>query len=121
VYNKIDLIASRENAAAADDLGGAQVLVSAKTGAGLDGLRRALLQAAGWQAHDQGVFLARERHLRALGRAQTHLEGALQQEGRWEFFAEELRAAQSALAEITGEFTADALLGEIFARFCIGK
>jgi tRNA modification GTPase len=59
--------------------------------------------------------------LRALEAARGHLERAATQEGRWEFFAEELRLAQGALSEITGEFTADDLLGEIFARFCIGK
>jgi tRNA modification GTPase len=67
------------------------------------------------------VYLARERHLGALGRAQEHLQAAAQTHGRWEFFAEELRMAQAALSEITGQFTADDLLGAIFARFCIGK
>ena len=67
------------------------------------------------------MFLARERHLVALARAR----GASRRRGwrarRWEFFAEELRLAQAALGAITGEFSADDLLGEIFARFCIGK
>jgi tRNA modification GTPase len=67
------------------------------------------------------VFLARERHLRALERAERHLDAALGESARWELFAEELRIAQEALGEITGEFTADDLLGEIFRRFCIGK
>ncbi|TAK43465.1 MAG: tRNA uridine-5-carboxymethylaminomethyl(34) synthesis GTPase MnmE [Betaproteobacteria bacterium] len=119
VYNKIDLVPV--GAAAGGSGGAAEVFVSAKTGVGLDALRRKLLETAGWQAHGEGVYLARERHLRALGRAQTHLAAAVQQEGRWEFFAEELRAAQAALSEITGQFTADELLGEIFARFCVGK
>jgi tRNA modification GTPase len=56
-----------------------------------------------------------------MGRARRHLEEASRQLERWEFFAEELRLAQVALAEITGEVSADDLLGEIFARFCIGK
>lgn len=119
VYNKIDLVPV--GAAAGGSGGAAEVFVSAKTGVGLDALRRKLLETAGWQAHGEGVYLARERHLRALGRAQTHLAAAVEQEGRWEFFAEELRAAQAALSEITGQFTADELLGEIFARFCVGK
>jgi tRNA modification GTPase len=67
------------------------------------------------------VFLARERHLRALRSAAGHLSGAAERAGRWELFAEELRLAHQALTSITGEFTADDLLGEIFSRFCIGK
>ena len=66
------------------------------------------------------MFLARERHLRALDAARQHLAAAGQQ-SQWEFFAEELRLAQEALGEITGRVSADDLLGEIFARFCIGK
>jgi tRNA modification GTPase len=66
------------------------------------------------------VFLARERHLRALEQARSRLAAA-SGEPRWEFFAEELRLAHAALGSITGEFSADDLLGEIFARFCIGK
>ena len=66
------------------------------------------------------MFLARERHLRALARARAHLQAAGEQR-EWEFFAEELRLAQEALAGITGEFSSDDLLGEIFTRFCIGK
>jgi tRNA modification GTPase len=95
--------------------------VSAKTGAGLEDLRRAILVAAGWRSHAEPVFLARERHLRALATARDRLATAAAQTQQWEFFAEELRLAQRALAEITGEFGADDLLGEIFKRFCIGK
>ena len=65
--------------------------------------------------------MARERHLRALKSAQTHLHQAQAVSTRAELFAEELRLAQRALNEITGEFTSDDLLGEIFSRFCIGK
>jgi tRNA modification GTPase len=97
------------------------VAVSAKSGEGLDGLRRAILDGAGWHPSDGSVFLARERHLRALATARRHLEGATDERARWELFAEELRLAQVALGDITGEFSADDLLGEIFARFCIGK
>jgi tRNA modification GTPase len=117
VYNKIDLapdFTPPESEPAA-------ILVSAKTGAGLEALRQTILRAAGWSATGESVFLARERHLRALDEARKHLAQAASEVDRWEFFAEELRLGQLALASITGEFTADDLLGEIFARFCIGK
>ena len=87
----------------------------------MDALRQAILQAAGWRSHGESVFLARERHLRALQAAARHLAGAVEQARQWELFAEELRLAHQALGSITGEFTADELLGEIFSRFCIGK
>ncbi len=119
VYNKVDLApgvpAGRRPSASNE------VWVSAKTGAGLEDLRRMLLEASGWSGDGQSTFLARERHLRALALARRHLEEAALQLERWEFFAEELRLAHSALTEITGAFTPDDLLGEIFARFCIGK
>ncbi|HVC12539.1 MAG TPA: tRNA uridine-5-carboxymethylaminomethyl(34) synthesis GTPase MnmE [Burkholderiales bacterium] len=119
VFNKCDLVPA---AGAGSRVGeSSEIWVSAKTGAGLGALRKALLEAAGWRAAGESVFLARERHLRALLRARAHLESAKEQQMHWEFFAEELRLAQEALAEITGEFTADDLLGEIFARFCVGK
>ena len=114
VYNKIDLAPGFVPPAGA-------LAVSAMTGSGMDALRRAILRAAGWSATGETVFLARERHLRALRRAVAHLEAAAREPQRWELFAEELRLAQVALAQITGEFTADDLLGEIFGRFCIGK
>jgi tRNA modification GTPase len=114
VYNKSDLapgFLAPEGALA----------VSAKSGEGLEALRRAILAAAGWSSTGESVFLARERHLRALEQARVHLERAGGQLERWELFAEELRLAQVALAGITGGFSADDLLGEIFSRFCIGK
>jgi tRNA modification GTPase len=113
VYNKLDLAPGFVAPPGA-------VAVSAKSGEGLDRLRSAILQAAGWSATGESVFLARERHMRALERARAHLQAAAAQQD-WEFFAEELRLAQEALAGITGEFSSDDLLGEIFARFCIGK
>jgi tRNA modification GTPase len=116
VRNKIDLVAG----ARAGQHDGA-VWVSAKTGLGLDELRRALLEAAGWSSSGESVFLARERHLQALARARSHLGAAAREGARWELFAEELRLAQAALGEITGEFAVEDLLGAIFARFCIGK
>jgi tRNA modification GTPase len=95
--------------------------ISAKTGAGIDALRAVLLQSAGWQPEGEGIFMARERHLLALAEASRHIELAQAQQQILEFFAEELRLAQLALSRITGEFSADDLLGEIFGRFCIGK
>jgi tRNA modification GTPase len=116
VINKIDLLAG-----AAAGRQGEAIQVSAKTGAGLDALRAALLEAAGWNARGETVFLARERHLRALHAARGNLAAAATQDVAWEFFAEELRLAQETLGTITGRVSADDLLGEIFARFCIGK
>jgi tRNA modification GTPase len=118
VLNKIDL---PQAPGAAPFPREAAVRVSAKTGEGLETLRAAVLRAAGWEAHAETAFLARERHLRALMRAQGHIDAAAAQRAHWELLAEELRLAQDALSEITGEFTSDDLLGEIFARFCIGK
>ena len=114
VYNKIDLHPAFRAPVAA-------LAVSAKTGQGLAELRQAILHAAGWGATGESVFLARERHLRALATASAHLGQAADQQDRWELFAEELRLAHDALGTITGEFTSDDLLGEIFSRFCIGK
>ena len=116
VVNKIDLVAG-----AAAGRQGEAIHISAKTGAGLDALRQALLEAAGWTARGESVFLARERHLRALNAARGHLEAAAARDLQWEFFAEELRLAQQALGAVTGRVSADDLLGEIFSRFCIGK
>jgi len=114
VYNKIDLVQGFSAPSGA-------LAVSAKTGEGLEALRRRILEAAGWSSSGEPVFLARERHLRALEQARSHLAAASGESRRWEFFAEELRLAHNALGSITGEFSADDLLGEIFARFCIGK
>jgi tRNA modification GTPase len=115
VYNKIDLVPGFRPPPGA--LG-----VSARTGDGLDALRRAILQAAGWSSTGETAFLARARHLRALDEAANRLQAAAAQVTRTELFAEELRLAQVALGTVTGrEFTADDLLGEIFSRFCIGK
>jgi tRNA modification GTPase len=118
VMNKADLLSDTVS----DTVGA--IAISAKTGAGLDGLRARLLDLAGWSGDaSTGVFSARARHLQALSlakeqlvRAQGHLS-----EKELELLAECLRQAQTALAEITGEFSSDDLLGEIFGRFCIGK
>jgi tRNA modification GTPase len=99
--------------------------LSAKTGQGIDVLRAQLLAAAGWQPAAEGLYLARERHVQALKRVQSHLEIAdahlRAQAQSLDLLAEELRLSQSALNEITGEFSADDLLGVIFSSFCIGK
>jgi tRNA modification GTPase len=114
VYNKVDLAPGFAAPPGA-------VAVSAKTGAGLADLREAILRSAGWSATGESLFLARERHLRALTAAAEHLRRAAGEHSRWELFAEELRLGHEELSRITGAFTADDLLGEIFGRFCIGK
>ncbi|MCR6478949.1 tRNA uridine-5-carboxymethylaminomethyl(34) synthesis GTPase MnmE [Variovorax sp. ZS18.2.2] len=101
------------------------IALSAKTGLGIEALRDQLLAMAGWQSVPEGVYLARARHVQALGRVETHLALAAShlaaQAQLLDLLAEELRLAQNALNEITGEFGADDLLGVIFSRFCIGK
>jgi len=122
VLNKADMASG----AAEGPLEGPHTMrLSALTGAGLPALRQALLAVAGWQSGAEGLYIARERHVQALRRVQEHLSQA----GQWlaaqaeslDLLAEELRLAQSALNEITGEFTPDDLLGVIFSKFCIGK
>jgi len=99
--------------------------ISAKAGTGLQALRAELLRIAGWQSAPEGVFIARERHLRALRAVDEHLQQASAQidarQPALDLLAEELRLAQNALNTITGEFGADDLLGVIFSQFCIGK
>jgi tRNA modification GTPase len=116
VHTKLDLVAQ----APVDG-----IALSAHSGAGLQALRSALLQCAGWHAVPDGLFLARVRHVQALQRTREHLQRALalgdERAAPLELLAEELRLAHDALGEITGQFTADDLLGEIFSRFCIGK
>jgi tRNA modification GTPase len=84
-------------------------------------LRQVILEALGWRPSAEGQFIARERHVHALMQAESALLDAQRSMETHELLAEELRIAQQALATITGEFTADDLLGEIFSRFCIGK
>jgi len=121
VWNKLDQMAGTSPSTLAEG----DLAISAKQGLGLEALRQRLLELAGWQHASEGLFMARERHLQALVRVQTHLEqaaGWLAAEAEHlDLLAEELRLAQVALGEITGEFSADDLLGEIFSRFCIGK
>jgi tRNA modification GTPase len=127
IYNKIDLVgtpAGLSAGASAAGTGPAQIFLSARTGAGVDVLREHLRGSAGLLDGGAGALAARGRHLDALRRARAHTEGAadaLRNTAAMELFAEELRLAQRALGEITGEFTSDDLLGQIFRSFCIGK
>jgi tRNA modification GTPase len=128
VYNKIDLEPATPVAPLLTEEPEARsaVYVSAKTGAGVEGLRKKLLEVAGWKPHvsGEGIFMARQRHLCALTEAHAHLKNAATLAGQvvqLDLLAEELRLAQRSLSSITGEFSADDLLGEIFSRFCIGK
>lgn len=122
VYNKIDLINEPAKIERYNDI--TTINISAKTGAGINLLREEILTIAGWQHNTEGLFTARQRHLDALTTAQAHLNSAqafTAHESQLELLAEELRLSQLALSSITGEFTADDLLGEIFSHFCIGK
>lgn len=120
VMNKIDLLARAPSLERSSE--GIIVWLSAISGAGVELLREALLESVGWSgATTEGVFMARERHLHALEIGKRHLERAALQIENLELLAEELRLVQQALGAITGEFTPDDLLGEIFSRFCIGK
>ena len=118
VFNKCDAAPSRR--APHDGL-----RLSARTAEGLDALRRALLERAGWHGSPESPFIARTRHVNALKRAGEHVitAGELTTRGdaALELLAEELRLAHDALGEITGRISADELLGAIFSRFCIGK
>ena len=137
VFNKVDLLdeaalsalvekdtRAKEGVAAAG-LPITRLAISARSGAGLDELRQALLATAGWTPGGESPYLARERHLQALLTAQAHLDEAdahaAQSDRVLDLFAEELRLAHDALTSITGAFTSDDLLGVIFSRFCIGK
>lgn len=124
VYNKIDL--SNESPRIERERNRICIYISAKTGEGIELLRQIILETAGWQFHHagEGIFTARQRHLTALTLAKTHIDNAqsfTKNDLPLELLAEELRLAQNALSSITGQFTADDLLGEIFSHFCIGK
>jgi len=126
VFNKIDLpaagvgrVPARPERAELPPL-----RISAATGAGLEALRAHLLEAAGYRSSDSGALSARRRHLEALAATAAHLERAAEHcraAGAGELAAEELRAAQRSLGQITGTGTAEELLGRIFSAFCIGK
>ena len=122
VFNKCDLAPGLPLADTAS--GPPRLWLSALTGEGLEQLRTHLKSCMGYQTVDGGAISARRRHLEALARARQHTEDAarrLIEQRAGELVAEELRAAQQALNEITGEFTSEDLLGRIFAGFCIGK
>jgi tRNA modification GTPase len=127
VWNKLDAVpehlARQRLAPASADR--SSIALSAKTGQGIEPLRQKLLHVAGWQSAPEGLFIARERHVQALKAVQGHLNLASShlaaKAQSLDLLAEELRLAQNALGSITGEFSADDLLGEIFSRFCIGK
>ena len=122
VRNKIDLTGEVPGVDAVVEP--AVVTLSALTGAGLDALRHLIKASAGFGEPGEGTVIARQRHLDSIRRARQHFDAGREQldvNRAGELLAEELRAAQVALAEITGEFTSDDLLGEIFGKFCIGK
>lgn len=119
VHNKIDT--TGEPAKFVENAGEAHIYLSAKTGEGIELLKQHLLNIAGYQHNAEGVFMARTRHLEALKSVDIHLGLAQRNINQAELAAEELRLAQEALSSITGEFTPDDLLGEIFSKFCIGK
>lgn len=133
VWNKLDCAATsavsvsalESSAPSPHPLPRPAVRLSARTGEGLEGLRRILLQVAGWQSAPEGVYIARARHVEALQAVAAHLQEAsdqlLAQGPALDLLAEELRLAQNALNTITGEFSSDDLLGVIFSSFCIGK
>ncbi len=134
VFNKLDLLPGSDGTnilrqaihlADADHADTMTTVISAKTGAGLDELRQTLLDIAGWNPSTESPWLARERHLNALDSAANHLlladEHASHSDQVLDLFAEELRLAHLELCAITGQFTSDDLLGEIFSSFCIGK
>ncbi|MEQ1739314.1 MAG: tRNA uridine-5-carboxymethylaminomethyl(34) synthesis GTPase MnmE [Methyloglobulus sp.] len=122
VYNKIDLV---NTAPEIQNTGsGTQIYLSIKTGAGMDLLIQHLKQSVGYNDTAENIFIARTRHLEALKNGYELIQNALHQlqtTQAGELVAEDLRQAQQALAEITGEFTSDDLLGKIFSSFCIGK
>jgi tRNA modification GTPase len=120
IWNKIDLVPNfnppKEEST---------ILISCDQRIGLDDLRQKILKTIGWYGQTEGLFLARKRHIDALQLAKLHVDKAYQQLSTnppiLELSAEDLRLAQQALGEITGEFTSDDLLGKIFSSFCIGK
>lgn len=117
VYNKVDALRQPPVVEGS--------IISAVTGLGLEALRKAILESVGAQLPSEGVGIARTRHVQALHRASEHLEAAeshaASADAALDLLAEDLRQAHNALGEITGAFTPDDLLGQIFGRFCIGK
>ena len=121
IRNKIDLINTKSNVNKLDNQ--LEVWLSAKNGDGVDLLRKALAEFAGLNSAGEGVFLARKRHIDSIDQTLIYINSALEQleGGASELVAEDLRQAGMSLGQITGEFSSDDLLGEIFSSFCIGK
>ena len=121
VNNKLDLLGG----SIPNQDGKPALLISAKTGEGIEALKQKILELVGWGGSQEGVIVARRRHLDCLDRAATHLEQSQQFAANGnvslELFAEELRLAQDQLGQITGKLLPDDLLGKIFSQFCIGK
>ena len=119
VFNKLDLAIQKPSSS------DTRLYISAKSGEGLNELRQRLLDIAGWKPTSESPWLARERHIKALRSAAEHLDLAARHaqhsDSVLDLFAEELRLAHEDLCSITGQFTSDDLLGEIFSSFCIGK
>jgi len=120
VINKADLMAQAETKPSA-----AAMMISAKTGEGVEALKQKVLQIVGWNGSQEGAIVARRRHLDCLERASEHIarseEFAANGNNSLELFAEELFIAQNHLGQITGKLLPDDLLGKIFSQFCIGK
>ena len=127
IYNKIDLLNSEVPSLSAIsylDYSIQAISLSAKENVGVELLREYIKEAIGFNATEEGVFIARERHLTALANAKKLVKSALEllaTNSSLELIAEDLRFAQMQLGTITGEFTSDDLLGEIFSSFCVGK
>ncbi len=120
VWNKLDAING-----SLPPIASSGIALSAKQVLGLEDLRQSLLKAVGWQSTAEGLYSARQRHVDALHHVEQHLMNASEHlklgNMQLDLLAEDLRLAQAKLSSITGEFTADDLLGEIFSKFCIGK
>jgi tRNA modification GTPase len=121
VNNKSDLLGNPISAQDENQT----LFISAKTGQGIEALKQKILELAGWGGSQEGLIVARRRHLDCLDRAATHLDQSQQFAANGnvslELFAEELRLAQDQLGQITGKLLPDDLLGKIFSQFCIGK
>ena len=120
LINKSDLL-DKDSA----DVNGKALLISAKTGEGIEVLKQKILETVGWNGPQEGAIIARRRHLDCLERAAQHIEKsekfAANGNNSLELFAEELFLAQNHLGQITGKLLPDDLLGKIFSQFCIGK
>ena len=120
VHNKVDLIADSQDLVVLDSEA-KHIHISAKFGTGIDTLRSEILKTIGFETNNSDIFVARTRHLDAIRRSVEHINYGFEHWENLEILAEELRYAHNSLSEITGEFSSDDLLGEIFSRFCIGK